>query len=357
MDRPLALRLIRIFLALALIAPPRADAQIRLIKQLSLGPRRPAFTLLDLEGRFQQQALELTPSGDLLTFSPRRDGVWELARVHGWNTSKPIIDHLKLTGYFSSADRHDLENLTVSIYVTSDGAHAICVGSAEWLRRESGRPAGKARTDSIITVVDLATFKSINSSRLKAADSNEYQSIEIDGKGRLLLVNSSFGENRHGEFASLEVPSLRVGPSCKYDYATNKQHGEQLSPITVESCKQYSGSETLEDFLKKLGSYVPTSSGFLCKDKKAEYCPQPDRFTPDHQFGLGIRSEGRDNIFGSWVQTRATAILFSTATHTEVVELDLTHIPPFVKLASVDGRSYLLLLQEGSELSVYQLPN
>jgi hypothetical protein len=165
MDRLLALRLKRIFLALALIALPRAEAQIRLIKQLSLGPRRPAFTLLDLEGRFQQQALELTPSGDLLAFSPRRDGVWELTRVHGWNTSKPIIDHTKLTGYFSFGDRHDLENLTVSIHVTSDGAHAICIGSAEWLRRENGRPVGKARTEIIITIVDLATLKSINSSR------------------------------------------------------------------------------------------------------------------------------------------------------------------------------------------------
>lgn len=118
---------------------------------------------------------------------------------------------------------------------------------------------------------------------MKSADPYEYQSIEMDGKGRLLLVSTSFGENRHGEIASLEVPSLQVGPSCKYGYAPNKQRGEQLSPATVESCQQYSGSETLDDFLKTFESQVPTSSGFLCKDKKAEYCPQPDSTINGHR--------------------------------------------------------------------------
>jgi hypothetical protein len=70
---------------------------------------------------------------------------------------------------------------------------------------------------------------------------------------------------------------------------------------------------------------------------------------------MGIRTEGHDNLLGSWVQTRATAILFSAKTHSEIGEIDMTHNSAYLKLATVSGKDYLLSLKSGSELTVYGL--
>jgi hypothetical protein len=110
-------------------------AELRQVRQLSFAPQQPAWTLLDPFSRFGQQSLTLTQKGDLLSFASRRNGVWELYRIHDWATDKPVVDHLQLADYFSSKDQHDLEDLTVRVYVTPDGAHAICVGSAFWVKR------------------------------------------------------------------------------------------------------------------------------------------------------------------------------------------------------------------------------
>lgn len=95
--------------------------------------------------------------------------------------------------------------------------------------------------------------------------------------------------------------------------------------------------------------------GFVCADKTAEYCPQPDRFTPDGLFALGVETEGHDGLFGGWIETRARGFLYSTSRHAQIGELDLTHYSPYLKLASADGQDYLLVLNAGSELTVYQL--
>src|SRR6202012_4283706 len=100
----------------------------------------------------------LTSTGDLLTLSPRRNGAWELFRVRAWSHEKPAVDHLHLPRHFSSRDQRDLENLEVNIYVTPDGSFAVCVGTAEWMKRVRGWRAGNARTVSFITVIDLASF-------------------------------------------------------------------------------------------------------------------------------------------------------------------------------------------------------
>jgi hypothetical protein len=42
-------------------------------------------------------------------------------------------------------------------------------------------------------------------------------------------------------------------------------------------------------------------------------------------------------------------------THTEVGELDLTHSSPYIKLAAVAGKDFLVSVEAGSKLTVYQL--
>ncbi len=344
----------RAVLILCLLVPVSSRAEVRQVEQFSFAQKQPSWTLGDLYGRFGQQALAFTAQGDLLIFSPRRTGAWELFRIQKWDTGKPAIDHLQLADYFSSHDQHDLEELTVKVYVTPDGAHAVCVGSAYWLKRVNGKAVGKSRTNNIITVVDLATFKTVKRIDTKSLDLLEFQSLTMDREGRILVSSSVFGDSPHGEFVQLAVPSLEVGQKCTYAMVKSGSSKEHAIPKTVDACRQDLGAVPLEEYLNQAAS-VPTASGFICKDTKAEYCPQPDRFTTDNRFGLGVRTEGHDGLLGGWVQTRSSAVLFSVKTHTEVGELDLTHSSPYIRLAAVAGKDFLVSVEAGSKLTVYQL--
>jgi hypothetical protein len=197
----------------------------------------------------------------------------------------------------------------------------------------------------------------MNSTHFKTASSHPFQSIEFDPSSRLVLVSTSFGEQRGGELAVLDLPSLHPRDACRYEYSSDEQHRERVSAVTVESCSRLLGAQGLREYLKSFENSPPTTAGFACKDNNAEYCPQPNMFTSDQMFGLGIRSEGRDNLFGSWVQTRATAIIFSTKTRAQVAEIDLTRRRADLKLATTNGQDYLLLVRDGSELLVYELPS
>jgi hypothetical protein len=351
--------LARTFLCFAVTAlclsAAEMDAQLRQLSQISFGPKQPTWTLLDLDGKFEQQALALTSTGDLLTLSPRRNGVWELFRVRGWSHEKPAVDHLQLPGYFSSHDQHDLENLEVNIYVTPDGSFAVCVGTAEWMKRVNGWRAGNARTVSSITVIDLASFNVARSTQMKTVDPFEFQSVEIDAAGRIVVSRSSFVNKSRKELVNLDVPSLRPSEKCAFSLTYDDKNRAQYTPITMDECNRVLHSMSLEDYLKVSPPNASKSSGFTCNDSKAEYCPQPDSFTPDMRFGLGMRTEGHDNLLGSWVQTRATAILFSTERHAEIGEIDMTRNPAYLRLTAVDGQDYLLSIRAGSELTVYQL--
>lgn len=331
------------------------DAQLRQVSRISFGPKQPTWTLLDLDGKFEQQALALTSTGDLLILSARRSGVWELYRVRDWNHEKPDTDHLQLPGYFSSRDQHDLESLEVNIYVTRDDAFAVCVGTAEWMKRVHGWRAGNARTVSSITVIDLAGFNVVRSIQMKTVDPFEFQSIEMDAEGRIVVSRSSFVDRSRHELVNLDIPSLRQSQKCAYSVSYDDKYRAKFTLITTEECNRILHSMSLEDYLEVFRPNASKSSGFTCKDSKAGYCPQPDSFTPDRRFGLGMRTEGHDNLLGNWVQTRATAILFSADRHKEIGEIDMTHSPRHLRLAAVDGQDYLLSIRAGSELTVYQL--
>lgn len=331
----------------------QTNAQVRQVRQFSFAPKQPEWTWSDLSGHFEQQSLAVTTTGDFLVFSANRAGTWNLYRIRDWDREKPSTDHIQMPGYFSSRDDHDLENLDAHLYVTPDGRHAICVATAEWLKRVSGKAVGRARTTSIITVIDLSTFKIVNSTQASAADPYEFQSVELDGDSRMLVISDTFGAKAHGEFVQLDIPSLRASNKCEYGFSDGQY--AHPAPVTADSCKENLRSMSLEEYLKAASPNPSRSPGFTCKDTNIEYCPEPESFTPDKRFGLGMLTEGHDGFFGGWVETRATAIIFSTSWHAQIGEIDLTHQPARLELAAVNGQDYLLALRAGSQLTVYQL--
>ncbi|GAA3751250.1 hypothetical protein GCM10022270_07100 [Terriglobus aquaticus] len=168
------------------------------------------------------------------------------------------------------------------------------------------------------------------------------------------MGSSVFGDTPQGEFVQLAVPSLDVGQKCIYAMAKRDHTAEQAVAKTPDACRRDLGTVSLEEYLKRAAA-IPAAAGFMCKDAKAEYCPQPVRFTPDDRFGLGIRTEGHDDLLGWWVQTRTTAIVFSAKTHLEVGELDLTRTSPYLTLASLNGKDFLVSVEAGSKVTVYEI--
>src|ERR1700678_608811 len=206
----------------SLLSTSIADAQVRQVRRFSFAPKQEARSLFDLSGNFEQQALALTSQGEFLNFSSQGDGIWQIYRIRNWSEEKPLIDHLPLPGYFSSRDRHDLERMDINVYVTSDSAYAVCVGTAEWLKRAGGKTVGKAKMASIITVIDLKTFRIVNSKTRTPSEAFEFQAVSMDQHGQMLVRSSAFGEKRHGELVQLDVPSLTEGQTCAYEYLVDR---------------------------------------------------------------------------------------------------------------------------------------
>ncbi len=223
-------------------------------------------------------------------------------------------------------------------------------------KRVHGVAIGEATSDHIITVIDLSAFKIVNSRRTKNLDLLEFQDVEMDREGRIFVDSISSWKKAEGAFIPLDIPSLRAGARCAYKLLPVKPgEPERPVPVTAENCAEDIGSVSIGDYLKARPFHRAGSPLFTCKSTAAEYCPHPDRFTPDKRFGLGVRTEGHDGLLGSWVQTHATGIVFSTSRRAEIGELDLTHNAPVLALASVNGCDYLFVLRSGAELTVYQL--
>lgn len=311
--------------------------------------------MFDFSRNFDRNAAALTPGGDVLVFSARRNGNWELYRARGWNTERASVERLTLDGYFSTKDQRDLDELTVHLFVTKDGAYAVCVGDAWWLKRVHGNAVGNSRADNIVVVVDLATLKIVN--RIHTKDLHlfdEFQEVRLDADGRILVVSSPLGHSQRGAFIQLAIPSLVPGGECEYNSIPGKTAAMEAVAATYESCQQALGPVSLEHYLAPDMPTVTRDPPFKCIDDAAEYCPQPNEFTRDRQFGLGLRTEGRDALFGGWVETRAVAIIFSTKTRSEIGELELDkNRDAGPVLENIDEKIYMLVLRNSTELNVY----
>jgi len=335
-----------VFASCLLCLVPWLPAQVSEIRTLSIGPP-------DRKALFD---MAVTPSGDILSFVARNDGKWDLYRVHDWLSQHPVKDRLSLAGYFSTKDRRDLEGLSSRVFVTADGTYAICVGSAEWLKRKGGWAVGHAKSEDIFSVVNLTTFKVIGRTRTGGLDLYEFHGVEMDAQDRIVVDTLSPGLPRRGAFIQLAVPSLSVGPKCSYDLASDKNHTEHSVPTTVEACGQALRSTSVDDYLRSLTSAPSSPRTFVCKDATAEYCPQPSHFTADLRFALGERTEGHDVLFGGWTETKHTYVLFSISKGAQIGEIGLpVNDSVLPKLTVIAGQDYLLLLRAGAVLTVYEL--
>lgn len=337
-------------LAFALIVAPLSCAQVTKVKDFQLDSRRDRRVLF---------SMATTPAGDILSFVARDTGEWELYRVSGWLSEKPIVERLAVPGFFSKKDSNRdgraMEMMGPSIFVTRDGKYAICVGSAEWLKRVNGWAIGHATSDDAIAVVDLSTFRIVATTHTEGLNLFEFHEVTLDDDGYIRVGSLSSGKDRHGAFVRLSIPSLKVSPTCAYDWAEESPGRQHPRPTTVKECSDILRQQSLADYLKVKETDSVVRSR-VCSNNDSEFCQVPGEFTADGKFGIGIRCEGHDNFFGSWVTTSNSYIIFSTSRGTDISEIKEPTNDSFQKsLISVEGEDYLLVLQSGTHVMVYRL--
>lgn len=113
--------LVLVLCPLSLTSPSTVETQVIKIRDLAFGPaqrRKVAFSKA------------LSSTNDLLSFIASDTGEWELYSVADWLSTQPRVRKLVLSNFFSKKDRKDLELLGPSVFVTRNGAYAVCVGSA-----------------------------------------------------------------------------------------------------------------------------------------------------------------------------------------------------------------------------------
>jgi hypothetical protein len=313
------------------------------------------FNLSAPRDRMALFGIAITPSGDVLSFIAKNRGEWQLYRVRNWYDGTPLEDRLLLPGYFSKEDRTDLENLTAQVFVTADGAYAVCSSSAEWLKRVRGRAVGRARSDDVISVVDLATFKVVSSTRTRALGLLEYHEVKLDHHGHVLVDSLSQDKPMHSVFIQLDIPSLVAGTKCGYHWVEDSPSRQHPEPITESECRESLKSMTLEQYLRE-GRFPSAQKSSACENNSAEFCRIPGEFTADGKFGVGDRSDGHDNFLGSWVTTSYSYVIFSASKRVDVGEIkEPTNDSLRRALVPLNGRDYLIVVQGGTHLNVYEL--
>jgi hypothetical protein len=329
-------------------------AELRGLRTFSLGSHSARWTLFDRTGNSEKSAMAVSTPGDLFVLSSTPNGNWELSRIRNWSGAMPEISHLSLPGFFTRNDSHKFDKFDAQLLFTPDGRYAVCIGSGKWATKGRRKSVRRSVSENVITVVHVQNFAIEQSRRTSDLGLFEQQSFGMTSSGRLFVDSMAHSPQAERVLIPLDLPSLQAGRRCEYKWSGSRP-GEDAEPIpiTIESCAQALNPSSLEHVF----THVPSLAlpGFACGKAAERLCPQPDHFTPDQQFGIGIRAEGHDSMLGSWVWRGRAVVAFSTQTRSEIGEIDLMRNSVELLLSSLAGKDYLLILWPNSELAVYEL--
>ena len=323
------------------------------------------FNIPEPQDRRVPFGMALTPAGDVLSLIAKDTGDWELHRIRGWAFGPAASDKLLLEGYFSKKDQKNLETLQADVFITKDGNYAICVGEANWLKRplvwipfpmRGGGIKGTAHADGLITVVDLSTFKIVATARTMDLGLLEFhRPIKLDSDDQI-LVDSASRKSERGAFVRLSVPSLAVGPKCTYARIYDSALQWHREVTTTGACEASLGEAiNLEQYFQREFPHFERPA--VCKDNAAEFCHHAGYFSVDGKYGLARWVDGHDRVFfPGWVVNHLSYIVFSSAKRSDIGEIKVpANGSVRGVLAYFGGRDYLLLLQDGTRLTVYEL--
>jgi len=291
--------------------------------------------------------MAVTPDQAVISFIANAEGKWRLSRVRRWLDKEPEEQTITVPGRVLG-DRKQWAPWSAKLEVTPDGKFAICVTSAFRVG-----PAGRDQ-DEFVSVVNLLDFKVVSSIHASevAALSGGYRTYGVDRAGHLISQaftpfprhpgdDASLGGSRV-KLTALSLPDLAVVDQCQYSEwmrsgAIVRREGEQ-------DCAKLLGGRSLPDFLTAL---VDTDE--LRRNGRL--------VSRDGLFERESRQKSHRGFFwGNIVVTELVESIFSAHSGELLGSVkEPTHSSVRSRFASMNGRDYLLLMEGGTRLVIYEI--
>jgi hypothetical protein len=291
-------------------------------------------------------AMAVTPDQDVLSFVAKRDGKWRLTRVRNWLDKDPTEQTIDVPGISVPEKSRNgptfLALLSSELLVTADGSFAICVATGYWAN--NGQRGGPS--DNIVSVIDLRTLQILNT-----VHQDGFSEHFVDRAGGLVLEqmvmegNSPIVANQSRQRGTtlrfFTLPALAPNGSCHF---TETLAGSAWVPHD-QDCGP--GLQGILDGLSpprssSLPSGPPCAPATTSRDGwfRLESCQ-----TMGHSFFLEYPTitDRHENLFS--VKTGAQIGTVKETTRDSVNS----------RLAEHNGRDYLLVMEGGTQLKVYEI--
>jgi len=303
-------------------------------------------------------AMAITPGQDVLSFVAAADGNWRLSRVRGWLNREPIEQTILVPGLSLGNPKQWLGPLSPELHVTADGRYVVC--AAYSVRRPSD--GGDAE---VLSVVDLREFKVLTT--IHASDlpwsAGRGVSVKFD-KAEHVVLRATQQAFRHPgddpsegrneiELGLFALPDLKAVDRCHYSESirngavTRRDSGKDCADLLASVPP---GSISLDEFLSELQEGNET----------LQQCPQATFGCSRHVAPNG-RLESENVVtehrgFSHPVVTESVENLFSVKTGKQLGSIEETLSDSVVsRFASKDGHPYLLVMEGGSRLRIYEI--
>jgi hypothetical protein len=127
---------------------PSLRAEVKEVRNRTHEPRDPKVVFV----------MAVVPGGDVLSFVAKKDGKWRLTRIQNWLDKNPLEQTIDIPGVAIPTRSKDasmfLSMLSTNLLVSREGRFAVSVATGYWAN--NGRLGGSF--DHIVSVIDLNTL-------------------------------------------------------------------------------------------------------------------------------------------------------------------------------------------------------
>lgn len=307
---------------LFLLVAPTLHAQIKNIR---------TYDTHEPHGRGVAFDMSVAPNGDLLSFLAKQDGGWRLMRIRNWLDQRPEVESVAVPG---PPGVSPAAGVSATLLITTEGPLAVAIAT--------GPVRGDNGYDNVVSVIDsrnLSVLATVHQSGILeySLDRNGgLVSVEADHAGRVpVTANQGAATVRLRFFA---LPGLMPSGSCQF--SESRQAGAWI-PHDADC------GPSLRDILDGLNPPIFQEAAHR-----------------SHQFSPDGRYRGDDQVaFG---HTFFEGALFIKEDHEDIYDTKSGNLIGTVKyttrdsvishFASLAGRDYLLVMEGGTKLKVYQIP-
>jgi len=295
--------------------------------------------------------MSVTPDQDLLVFGAQSDGQWKLTRVRSWADKQPLQETITVPGVAWNSFK-GMFFVTPNVLVTPDGRYAVCLASSS---RFQGFGPGSMTIEDVVSVVDLRAFALVKTAH-PPGPRDTINTWSMDNAGSVVFEATALDSNTNSGMAMdlwmLSVPELAVAAHCRYVKRSSGTLPER--PLRLDAshdcdtllAKSGTGTRSLQEYFDS----IPDQAGFL---KRTRIQDSPFMIgSPDGRFVLEAQGCPIQHLFGRVRSVDAMENVVLRSPRTPVGEISCKNAARF---AVVNGRDYLLLMENNTEVKVYEV--